>query len=206
MHYYLIGSSGHASVIIDIFKTEGLEISGLFDDFTTGIKSGIPIIGKSDAALNYEQDSQFIIAVGDNTGRKKLADKLYMLKYKTIIHKSAIIGSNVVVDCGTVIFPKTVINAGTVIGKHAIVNTGAIVEHNCCIGDCVHISPGATLCGDVTVGDNSWVGAGSTVIPKVKIGSNVIVGAGTTVIRDVPDGTTVVGNPARELKRITESV
>ena len=34
-----------------------------------------------------------------------------------------------------------------------------------------------------------------------KIGKNVIVGAGATVISDIPDDVTVIGTPAKQIKK-----
>jgi len=48
-----------------------------------------------------------------------------------------------------------VVNAGAVIGQGAIINSGAIVEHDCEIGEFVHIAPGTVLCGGVKIGRHS---------------------------------------------------
>ena len=71
------------------------------------------------------------------------------------------------------------------------------VDHDCRLGDFVHIAPGSILCGNVSVGSNTLIGAGSTIIPNIKIGENVTVGAGSIVLSDIPDGMTVFGNPAK---------
>jgi len=39
------------------------------------------------------------------------------------------------------------------------------------------------------------------VIPNLKIGKWCTIGAGAVVISDIPDGATVVGNPARIVKK-----
>ena len=36
----------------------------------------------------------------------------------------------------------------------------------------------------------------------VKVGDNVIIGAGAVVLKDINSNTKIVGNPAREIKRI----
>lgn len=51
------------------------------------------------------------------------------------------------------------------------------------------------------IGDNVRVYAGAKVLGGVRIGDNVIIGANCVVIRDVPDGVTVVGVPARIVRR-----
>ena len=53
----------------------------------------------------------------------------------------------------------------------------------------------------IEVGDNCYFGTGCTILGPVKIGNNVTVGAGAVVIHDIPDGCTVVGVPAKIIKR-----
>jgi len=65
-----------------------------------------------------------------------------------------------------------VVNAGAVIGQGAIINSGAIVEHDCEIGEFVHIAPGTVLCGGVKIGRHSHIGTNSTVKQGIHIGSN----------------------------------
>ena len=71
------------------------------------------------------------------------------------------------------------------------------IDHECTLGDGVHVMPGATLAGCVTVGDYATIGSNATILPRLTIGSGAVVGAGAVVTRDVPDGVTVIGSPAR---------
>ena len=82
-------------------------------------------------------------------------------------------------------------------GKACIVNTGVIIEHDCRVGNGVHLSPSATLGGTVSVGDKSWICLGAKVINNITIGKSVTVGAGAVVIDDIEDQTLVVGIPAK---------
>jgi len=45
------------------------------------------------------------------------------------------------------------------------------------------------------------IGANATIICGVTIGKRASIGAGAVVTKDVPPGVTVVGNPAKELKK-----
>lgn len=199
--YYIIGAGGHASVILDILHSNNIEIKGFFADYPKEPKSGYPILGDVNDAVNYSNDSRFIIAIGDNQARMQISQRLCSLTFFSIVHPSAIIGSNVKIGDGTSVFPNAVINSGVTIGNHVILNSGVIIEHDCVIGNYVHISPRAVLCGHVSVGENTWIGAGATIIDKTNIGKNVIIGAGAVVIRDIPDGVKVAGVPAHELTR-----
>jgi serine acetyltransferase len=69
------------------------------------------------------------------------------------------------------------------------------------IGDFVNINPAATLCGSVTVGEGAYIGAGAVVKERISIGAWSTIGAGAAVVRDVPEGVTVVGVPARVIKK-----
>ena len=44
-----------------------------------------------------------------------------------------------------------VIQSGSVIGDNVIVNTNASVDHDCRIGQHVHLAPGVVVCGNVCV-------------------------------------------------------
>jgi maltose O-acetyltransferase len=53
----------------------------------------------------------------------------------------------------------------------------------------------------IRIGANVWIGGGALILPGVAIGDDAIVGAGSVVTRDVGAGETVVGNPARLVRR-----
>jgi len=80
-----------------------------------------------------------------------------------------------------------------------IVNTGAIVEHDCELGDHVHMATASRLCSTVKVGDLAHIGAGATILQCLSLGEGSVVGIGSAVIKDVTPWTTVVGSPAREI-------
>lgn len=54
--------------------------------------------------------------------------------------------------------------------------------------------------------DNVRIYAGAIVIGKIVIGENSIIGAGAVITKDVPPNCTVVGNPARIIKKDGERV
>jgi len=145
----------------------------------------------------YKADPRFdwIIGVGDNSNRKKIA-----LKLGNVDFINADLGLYVMeyeIGTGVVIAPGAVIQNDVSIGNHVIINTSASVDHDCVIRDFVHIAPNATLCGAVEIGEGSFIGAGSVVIPGIKIGKNCVIGAGSVVVRDIPDNSKAYGNLAK---------
>jgi len=55
------------------------------------------------------------------------------------------------------------------------------------------------------IGDNVFLGAGCRVIGSMTIGNDVKVGANAVVLHDVADGETVVGVPAKPVRRKVEN-
>ncbi|MER9160925.1 MULTISPECIES: sugar O-acetyltransferase [unclassified Mesorhizobium] len=60
---------------------------------------------------------------------------------------------------------------------------------------------GLEIARPVEIGAHAWIGGSAIILGGVSIGDGAIVGAGAVVTRDVPANTTVVGNPARAIKR-----
>ena len=194
---YLYGASGHAKVIIDILQSQGVSISGLFDD-NPNLKElqGIQVLGSYQGQL---LEVPLLISIGNNEIRKKIAQQ-FQTKFGIAIHTSTIVSSSASIGAGTVVMQGAIIQADVRIGEHVIINTRASIDHDCEIANFAHISPGAVLSGNVIVGEGTHLGAGVVVIPGVRIGKWSKIGAGAVVISDIPDGVTAVGNPARIIK------
>ena len=191
----LYGAGGHAKVVLEILEANKVKISSLYDD-NPAIKSLLDYQVRSVFDFKDDQGSEFIVSIGCNRTRAKIVSKLSDFKFGTAIDPSAKVSPSAVIRKGTVVMPGTIINVASIIGDHCIINTGAVVEHDCRLGDFVHIAPNTTLCGEISVGEGTLIGAGAVVIPGVKIGSWANIGAGAVVLEDLPDGCTAVGNPA----------
>lgn len=57
-----------------------------------------------------------------------------------------------------------------------------------------------------TIGNHCRIHAGAIVLGDIKIGDNSIIGAGAVVTKSVPPNCTVVGNPARIIRKDGERV
>ena len=174
----IIGASGHAEVLADIAIKSGYTIAGFLDDNEKATEVlGYKVLGKVADCLKYKNEYKFVIGIGNNAVRKRIAEEYSELDFVTLIHPTASIGLSVTIDEGTVVMPMAVINSCATIGKHAIINSGAVVEHDCQVGDFCLVAPHATLCGVVKIGNNVHMGAGSVVNQTLSVCDNVVVGS-----------------------------
>lgn len=56
---------------------------------------------------------------------------------------------------------------------------------------------------EIEISDDVWIGFNSTILKGVKIGKGAIVGANSFVTKNVEEFTMVIGNPAKEIKKVT---
>lgn len=203
MQIIIIGASGHGKVISNIISYSvekvggGVTISFLDDNIKRGTKiHGYSVIGTVEECVHYPE-AHFLIGIGDNLIRKKIAET-YELNYSTAIHPTAVIGENVHIGKGTVVMANAVINADANIGEHCIINTSAVIEHECVIGDYTHVSPQACLCGNVHVGEECHIGAGATVRNNLSICLKCAIGMGAVVVSNIEKEGIYIGNPAKE--------
>jgi serine O-acetyltransferase len=82
---------------------------------------------------------------------------------------------------------------GVVINGAVRGGANVVIEHQVTIGAERRASP--------TLGDDVFIGAGAKVVGDVSIGDGARVGANAVVVDDVPDHTTVVGIPAKPVRR-----
>ena len=194
----IIGASGHGKVVADIAVLNGYkDIIFLDDDEDVKECAGWPVIGKS----NEAPDGEVFVAVGNANTRQKLMGQYEERELPVHIHPSAVIADDVKIGRGSVVMAGAVVNPGSVIGQGGIVNTTSSIDHDCILGDFVHVAVGAHLCGTVSIGNATWIGAGAIVSNNVNICRGCTIGAGAVVIKDIEATGTYVGVPAK-LKRL----
>jgi sugar O-acyltransferase (sialic acid O-acetyltransferase NeuD family) len=209
--HVLWGSAGHAKVLASLIERLGGRVVALFDN--REIASALPGIEMHVGEAGFERwcdqagsvtDVVGLAAIGGHRGRDRLAIHALFrsrgLRIGTLVHPDASVCASATLGAGTQVLAFGLVAADARVGEACIVNHRASIDHECVLGDGVHLAPGATLCGLVTLEHNVMVGAGAVVLPRVRIGADAIVGAGAVVVRDVPPAVVVAGNPARILR------
>ncbi|WP_423818739.1 acetyltransferase [Salinimicrobium sp. TIG7-5_MAKvit] len=200
----LVGYSGHGLVVGEAAKLQGIDLKFYVNKTKVVFNPyNLKYLG-FEASENFEfWDKEFncILGIGDNTIRRQAAE-LFLAKDKEILnicHPKAAISGYFEQGSGNYIAANVTVNPFARIGDYCILNTGSIIEHDCVIGNSIHIAPGAVLAGGVKIGNNSFVGANAVIKEGIEVGENVIIGAGAVVIRDVANNAKIIGNPGREL-------
>ena len=207
----IVGSSGHAKVIIDIVEKEGrYDIVGLLDAFKEkGSKvCDYEILGKEEdlpELMKKFSNVHVIIAIGDNHTRQLVYDKLLSVvpavSFGNAIHPSAVIGRDVTWGKGIVVMAGATINSGSEIGDFTIINTQASLDHDGKMGAFSSLAPGVICGGNVSIGNFSAISIGATVKHGITIGEHSVIGAGSVVLKDCDKESVYYGAPARFIRK-----
>lgn len=189
----ILGSGGHAKVVISTLRAMGQVPVAAYDDDST--RWGTSVLGVTIQGPIQEAKGAAIIAIGSNRIRQQLS-KLD-LDWVSAVHPSAVIDATVTIGPGTVLFAGCVVQPDAMLGSHVIVNTAATIDHDNLIADFVQIGPGAHLGGSVKVGEGAFVGLGASIIQGQTVGAWSTVGAGAVVVDDVEPAQTYIGVPAK---------
>jgi sugar O-acyltransferase (sialic acid O-acetyltransferase NeuD family) len=203
----LLGSGGHAKVVVDILKkmnkyriigvtSVSMEAGSLF--------MGYPVIGDDSVLTTYKEKGITLVAMGlggyrNNEARGKLYGfvKELGLNFVSVIHPSAVISDSSLLGEGVAIFPGVVLNTEVKVGNNVIIATGSTIDHETIIEDHVLISAGVTVGAYSHIKESALLALGSKIISGVTIGQNSLVAAGAVVVNNIPDNTRVFGIPAK---------
>jgi serine O-acetyltransferase len=105
--------------------------------------------------------------------------------------------------------PEAEIGEGTELGYGGIgviVHKEAVIGRNCLLSPGVVIGGRSGLPGAPVLEDDVLVGVGAKILGPIRIGAGAKVGANAVVLEDVAPGDTVVGIPARSLRRAKRQI
>ena len=152
-----------------------------------------------------QKDDIFILGVGIPTIKKLLVEKILKKggSFASLIHPTAVIGFNVEIGEGVVIFPNTVISADVKIGNYVYINSSCTLDRDSSVGEYSTLCCGCDLTDHVKVGNAVFLSSHVTTVPNAQIGDNTFVGINSFVIGNIKPNIKVLSNPAS--KKITRT-
>lgn len=203
---WIIGSGGHAKVVIDAARAAGrFTIAGVLDDDPA--RHGTRVLGvdviddTSPGSITRNDVRHAVIAIGANSARAAIVARLGdRVAWETIVHPRSYCAESARIGPGSVIMAGAIVQPDCRIGDHVIINTAASIDHDCEIGDFCHLGPGVRLAASVRIGEGALLGVGAGVIPGIAVGPWSIIGAGAAAVTDIPPNVTAVGVPAKPIQ------
>lgn len=201
----IVGCGGHGrelwSTIRALNDVEPTwEILGFVDDDPQHMdrvaRLGAPVLGP--LAWLEDHPCDYALGIGTASVRRRIAEQLATAgcTAATVVHPDALVGPDVELGIGTVVYARSTVTTNVTIGSHVHLNVGCAVQHDSTIGAFVQLSPGVLVNGDCTIGDDVFLGSGAIVTRGCSIGRGARIGAGAVVLSDVPSHVTAVGMPA----------
>lgn len=205
----VLGSGGHASVILEILIQLNCKIMGVVSKekpSNLGVFKGLKWYESDDDILSFDPSKVLLVngigSVPGNELRSEIFERFKFLNYKfmTIISKKSIVSKYAKISEGVQILNGVIVNANAKIDENTILNTGSIIEHDCVIGKHNHIAPGVTLSGTVITGNYVHIGTGASLANNLKIADNSVIGCGVSIVKDVSHNEIII--PAKNLTKL----
>lgn len=216
----VIGGEGNGGVIVSCvednirrFNDNEYVIHGWLNDYEemgTSI-NGYTVLGGTGDAVKFLEDPDIffmwaIHVIGQGPMRERLFNKMAIPKerFATIVHRSAFVAPNAVLEPGAFIMANTYVGPATSIGQCSLVMANCVIGHNDEIGPFNHISAGAIVSSYIKTGKFVDICLGTKVIEKITMGDYSVAGAAALVLKDIPEKEVHVGNPAAFRRYIKE--
>ena len=208
MKLLIFGAGGHSKVVADAAIEAGIDLAGFVDDRAVIDLFGNPVLStieefttdlRIEASKEENSVFDFIVAIGDNSRRKRIFDELVELGCHpvSVTHPSAHVSMNATIEDGAYVGAEAIVNPGAYVGENAIVNTRATVEHDCIVGANAFVAPHAVMCGESRIGEGALLGANATLGVGLSVGEWSRIGEGAVVKQDIPANSVATGVPAK---------
>ena len=177
----VFGESGHAQDIASVINANASETQ-------------IELVGEVDEAKSVEKlvidGFRFIIGIGDNKIRKKIAERYAAIPWTTVISSGAHVPSSAVIENGVFVGFGVYLSYNVHVKEHSIVHCNSVIGHDTKLEAFSQICPGVCIGGNgVTVGEGALIGTNATILNKrLTIGAWSKVSLASVVTNDIQPG------------------
>lgn len=216
----VIGGEGNGGVIVACvednitrFGNKEYRVHGWLNDLKPVGEdiNGYPVLGPLEHARELLADPEVMFmwavhVIGRGPMRERLFAKLEVPldRFATIVHGSAFVAPNTVLEPGAFVMANTYVGPVTRIRHCTLIMANCVIGHNDDIGPFNHISAGAIVSSYIKTGKFVDICLGTKVIEKVTIGDYSVAGAAALVLKDIPAKEVHVGFPAKMSRAIRE--
>ncbi|NMB95049.1 MAG: sugar O-acyltransferase [Clostridiaceae bacterium] len=212
----IIGGEGNGGVIASCIEDNRKrfgdlewEVAGFLNDFEKGKKiNGYKVLGGTDEIDKFLKEDYYFMYAIHMIGRNVKSEEVFLKmnipleRFATIIHKTAFVADNTILEPGVFIMSNCYIGPAAKIGHCSLVMANSMIGHNTTVGPLCHFSVGSITSSYVSIGKVSDVTLGAKVLEKRNIGEYAVAGANSLVTRDIPDYEIHIGSPAKFLKKV----
>ena len=156
----ILGAGGFGRTVADAMGPQ-FDAVAFLDD-----APGPGVLGPCGDYLRYAGAYAYAYpAFGNNDLRGAWLNRLEAAGYRLprLVHPQAFVSASALVEPGAVVLPMACVGAGSLVRRGAIVNFAAVLDHDCALGFCAHLAPGAI------------VKAGNRVAAMAKIESGTVL-------------------------------
>lgn len=197
----IYGGGGLSKMIIESVRVLGCyQIVGIIDDNLPKGRDiiGSPVLGGVEMLPELYQSGirmavNSVGGIGNYRVRLNVFHQLAKAGFvcPAIVHPTAHVDPSARLEAGVLILAQSYVSGNAVVGMGSLINNSVVVSHDCVLGVCTSLSPGAMTAGDVIIEDFAQIGMNATVNIGVRVGKECLIGNGATIKKDVPAGTRV---------------
>lgn len=205
----IIGARGFGREVFDFSQhclgyNSEFQLKGFLDDNPDALVEfpNYPPILSSVENYKIESNDVFICALGSVQWTNHYVQLILNKggEFINLVHKQAVIRSNVKLGSGNIIGQGSIISTDVVIEDFTQIMSYSIVGHDVNIGNFCRIGDFVFIGGNTTIGNKVFIAVRATLLARLKIENNVTIGVGSVVLNKVKEGLTVFGNPAKKIE------
>jgi len=179
------------------------EVHGFLDQQAGTLKTSygnFPIWADAEKR-EFDKSERVICAIGDPRIKLRCCRSLRQrgARFITLIHPTAVLGSNNRFGEGCILCPNAAISNNVTLGDFVMLNAYSTIGHDSVLGDGCTLSSHADVTGWTVLGEGVFLGSHAVILPHAEVGAYAVVGAGSVVLRKVKEGKSVFGVPAVEI-------